>query len=773
MSMFSVDKQTNQTGLQAIFKSQLKIESKVVSVETLFNNERRSSRTDYQPAYQRNYVWDDDKATYFIESILLGTEIPPIIFFVSGEKIEVIDGRQRYETIQRFIKNKFKLKSKGLLKLIDLKNKVFSDLEESIRNIFWDTKIRLIEFGFIDPSAVNFEKEDLVKREIFKRYNSGITPLKSVEIDKAKFEENDVNSYLKNKFTQNQNFRNSFAEIFYFEQPYDIEKFLKKVRQQLVVPYIPINYYSNSKVEIIERFFNHISDTTEDVEELYLNFARKVQVLKDIKQNLVAEGINANRLMIECLFWGIQILEKEGYDYKELLGKNLALKLVSQHFTNNTESYRLADSNFYKQIIERYTKVSELFHQIADIDFNIYLTNSDSFREKNRELSKFTTDATSLSKFKSLRLSKPDASSNTIDDICAQMSRDRFLIRPTYQRNEVIDGIKSSAIIESILLGIKLPPIFVFKRDDGVSEVLDGQQRLLSILGYLGKSFIDENKKVAKSKKDRFSLKKLEILTDLNGKRFNQLSESYQNRIQDFDLWVIEINAENNKDFDPIDLFIRLNYKPFPILANSFEMWNSYINRDIIKAVKTIHSNNKDWFYLRKDNKRMETETLITFLSYFEFLKSDNQSILEIPDVIDIYRSGLKVNIRIKSKQEITKTLEEPGNQSRFIESCSELEHSFIAKIKALISSTGVEENDVLNEEFSKLLNIAKGKARSYQSFYALYVLLLNISLTTINKHRADLKKRIGEAMKDMRTAKGVDHFKKEVKHISSYYNTL
>jgi len=104
-----------------IFENLIKIEPKVVSIETLFNNEETLKNTKYDPDYQRNYVWDDDKATYFIESILLGTEIPPIIYFRNGEKIEIIDGRQRYQTILRFIKDEFKLKRAGLHKLNDLK----------------------------------------------------------------------------------------------------------------------------------------------------------------------------------------------------------------------------------------------------------------------------------------------------------------------------------------------------------------------------------------------------------------------------------------------------------------------------------------------------------------------------------------------------------------------------------------------------------------------------------------------------------------------------
>ena len=106
--------------IREIFENLIKIEPKVMSIESLFNNPERVENTNYKPSYQRNYVWDDEKATYFIESILLGTEIPPLIYFRNYDKVEVIDGRQRYQTILRFINNEFKLKKNGLHKLEDV-----------------------------------------------------------------------------------------------------------------------------------------------------------------------------------------------------------------------------------------------------------------------------------------------------------------------------------------------------------------------------------------------------------------------------------------------------------------------------------------------------------------------------------------------------------------------------------------------------------------------------------------------------------------------------
>ena len=54
------------------------------------------------------------------------------------------------------------------------------------------------------------------------------------------------------------------------------------------------------------------------------------------------------------------------------------------------------------------------------------------------------------------------------------------------------------------------------RRNDNVSEVIDGQQRLLSILGFLQESYKDENGKEQLSNKHGFKLSKLRFLKELN-----------------------------------------------------------------------------------------------------------------------------------------------------------------------------------------------------------------------------------------------------------------
>jgi hypothetical protein len=65
------------------------------------------------------------------------------------------------------------------------------------------------------------------------------------------------------------------------------------------------------------------------------------------------------------------------------------------------------------------------------------------------------------------------------------VKKDRWInTRPEYQRRLVWDKKKKSRLIESLLMNIPVPPIFLFEHDLNRYEVMDGQQRLNSIIEF-------------------------------------------------------------------------------------------------------------------------------------------------------------------------------------------------------------------------------------------------------------------------------------------------
>jgi hypothetical protein len=579
--------------------------------------------------------------------------------------------------------------------------------------------------------------EDIVKKEIFKRYNSGITPLTPTEIDKATYFYDDLNSFIKDKLQSDKRLYDEISSLFYFERN-NIEKLLRKIRQISVLHKIPIRHYAVKKESTIIKEFEILSESldNEDINDFYNEFIEKINLLLNIKKEFKRIKVDSNRLMYECFFWALSIAKNEKVDFK--LFNTAFFEKLGEYIKLHSSVFNAKRSSFAKETEDRYKKTSDFFNLYLNIDFSPYLQITEEFKVRDKE-SHSSQNVSDIS-FEDLRINKPEPSSITIEDITIQMNRQRFLIRPPYQRNEVINKKKSSSIIESILLGIKIPPIFVFKREDGISEVLDGQQRLLSLLGFIQKPYLNENKKLTKSDKDGYTLSlKNGILTDLDGKKYTELSPKQQKTIQEFDLWIIEISQKNNKNFEPTDLFIRLNNKPYPIKENTFEMWNSYIDREIVELIKSIHKKHKNWFYFRKNNSRMDDENVYTFLAYLQYKKN---LVGDIPTDLDFYKIGDKVNFRIKSKIEISRVLENPHSKEAFIKGCKDFEEIFIEKLKTLLSEGNNSKVDTLNKNLEYLFGTES--RRTQQSFYALWYFLTNISLSKILREQtqiiADLK---------------------------------
>jgi len=116
---------------------------------------------------------------------------------------------------------------------------------------------------------------------------------------------------------------------------------------------------------------------------------------------------------------------------------------------------------------------------------------------------------------------------------------DKEIIIPGFQRRYVWKLTQASRLIESFLLGLPVPPVFLY-RDRASQELLvvDGQQRLKTVVGYFEGQFPDTD--------TRFSLRG--IRPEWDGLTFDQLAGSEQIRLRDAVLRAIIIEQIDPKD---------------------------------------------------------------------------------------------------------------------------------------------------------------------------------------------------------------------------------
>lgn len=74
----------------------------------------------------------------------------------------------------------------------------------------------------------------------------------------------------------------------------------------------------------------------------------------------------------------------------------------------------------------------------------------------------------------------------SIGELINLYERGEIIINPDFQRYFRWTDIQKSRLIESILLGIPIPSIFVFQREDGIWEVVDGLQRISTLIQFMG-----------------------------------------------------------------------------------------------------------------------------------------------------------------------------------------------------------------------------------------------------------------------------------------------
>lgn len=115
------------------------------------------------PEFQREFLWDEERQSRLIESVLMRIPLP-VIYLAENEdgKLVVVDGLQRLSTFRSFLAGGFKLK----LSNPELKGKCFGDLPPKMQNRIEDTQLVV----YIIDSKV----PERARLDIFDRVNSGV-----------------------------------------------------------------------------------------------------------------------------------------------------------------------------------------------------------------------------------------------------------------------------------------------------------------------------------------------------------------------------------------------------------------------------------------------------------------------------------------------------------------------------------------------------------------------------------------------------------------------
>lgn len=111
-------------------------------------------------------------------------------------------------------------------------------------------------------------------------------------------------------------------------------------------------------------------------------------------------------------------------------------------------------------------------------------------------------------------------------------SSENYQLRPKYQRRITWDSKKRSKLIESFIMNVPIPPVFIYETDFNRYQVMDGLQRITAIIDFYN---------------DCFELEELAQWPELNGRKYSQLPQKVKEGIDRRQLSVITLLKESSK----------------------------------------------------------------------------------------------------------------------------------------------------------------------------------------------------------------------------------
>jgi hypothetical protein len=200
-----------------------------------------------------------------------------------------------------------------------------------------------------------------------------------------------------------------------------------------------------------------------------------------------------------------------------------------------------------------------------------------------------------------------DGADPQIDSLYGKFKRGRLIVQPDFQRHFVWDTKKASRLIESALLSIPIPIVYISEEPDNKEYVIDGQQRLTSFFSFLDGKFPDGSD---------FRLTGLNVFRELNGKKYDALTEKLQDTIRYFSMRTVTFKRDSDPDLK-FEIFERLNTGS--VQLNDQELRNCIYRGPFNNFLRQLSQDTDFTFLLglkKPDSRMKDIELVLRFASF-------------------------------------------------------------------------------------------------------------------------------------------------------------
>ncbi|MDE8347984.1 MAG: DUF262 domain-containing protein [Acidocella sp.] len=203
-------------------------------------------------------------------------------------------------------------------------------------------------------------------------------------------------------------------------------------------------------------------------------------------------------------------------------------------------------------------------------------------------------------------------------ELLANKVQQKDIIVPFYQRKYVWKIEQASRLIESFLMGLPVPQVFLYVNEEDQLEVIDGQQRIMSVKYFFEGYFGEPD---AQGRRQVFRLKGLSERSEYNGKAFTELSTRDQRRLRNTSLRAIHIKQlkPSRRNDSVFHIFERLNTGGTQLKPQ--EIRNAVYRGKIVSELSELNED-PNWRTIlgieHPDKNQKDLEILLRLFALFE-----------------------------------------------------------------------------------------------------------------------------------------------------------
>ena len=220
-------------------------------------------------------------------------------------------------------------------------------------------------------------------------------------------------------------------------------------------------------------------------------------------------------------------------------------------------------------------------------------------------------------------------------------------VAPTYQRQFRWNKTKRSHLVESVLLGVPVPSLFMAANKDGTWELVDGVQRLSTLIQFAG----TQEARAKLGLPEPLVLDALEKLSGFNGMMFAHLPQSLQLQFQHRPIKVVTLSDKSDLVVR-FDLFERLNTGGVTLTNQEIRAclyhgeFNVFLEtmartKDFMNIVKLTQAQQKDG---------TREECVLRFFAFFYRYRSFVHSVV---DFLNDYMKSASKNFRYADNERL------------------------------------------------------------------------------------------------------------------------